>query len=703
MERKFMPASAWKGTPLTFWRERILFIMCFTTAVLGPLALIPSVLISVYEKLWLVVFFDITAYITMTALLRFGHWPIALRGSIACFNLYFLGVALIIILGPAGTGYIWLFGASVIISAMFGLSAALWMLLINAITMFSVTLYIWIGMPAWSVQMENALERWTVLSIIFLFFNAFVTFATAFMLNGLKEALIKERKISNSLRQSETRYRKAHERFLTVLNSLDAFIYVADFNTYEILFINNYFIDFLGKDITGALCWKELKGEAGPCNCCTMRNLVDSNGEPGSVQVWEEYNPIHKRWYINHDRVIRWVDGRMAKIQISTDVTTLKKLEKDLRQSQKMEAIGTLAGGIAHDFNNILSSIIGFTELAVEDVQAGTLLEDNLREVLMASKRAKDLVKHILAFARQSDREIIPIQIKDIAIEALKLIRSAIPASIEIQSHILSDAFIMGNPTEIHQIFMNMCTNAAYAMKEKTGILSVSLIDEEIRQKKTLFCCELEPGNYLKLSVSDTGHGINSEHLSAIFEPYFTTKPKGEGTGMGLAMVHGIMENYGGKINVESKIGQGTRFDIYLPVVAQQESNTTPPFQDIPGGTERIMVVDDELSIVKMLDRTLSHLGYSVTAHTSSVDALELFQRTPEQFDLVITDYAMPNMTGDILSLKILSIRPDIPVILCSGYSKSMSVEKAHKIGIKGFLNKPIVQSELANIIRMVL
>jgi two-component system cell cycle sensor histidine kinase/response regulator CckA len=700
MEKKFMPVSAWRGTPLTFWRERILFIMCFTAATLGPLALIPSILMAVYEKLWLVVIFDITAYATLTGLLKCGHWPIKLRGGIACFILYFLGVALIIILGPSGTGYIWLFGASVIISAILGLSAAMWMLLINAATMFGTTIYIWAASPAWSSQMENALERWIVLAIIFLFFNAFVTITIAFMLNGLKEALIKEKNISNNLRLSEERYRSAHERFLTVLNSLDAFIYVVEIKSYEILFINNHLAEFLGKDITGRTCWRDLKGKSGPCSCCTMNLLLDKNGEPGGVQTWEEYNAIHQKWYINHDRAIRWVDGRLAKIQIATDITAVKKLESDLRQSQKMEAMGTLAGGIAHDFNNILSSIIGFTELAVEDAHSGTVLEDNLKEVLAASNRAKNLVKQILAFARQSDREITSFRVKDIVNESLKLIKPTIPTAVDIQSQILSNASVMGNSTEFHQVLMNLFTNAVYSMKEQTGILSVTLIDDVIADQGHSLNVDIEPGRYLKLSVADTGDGIAPRHLSSIFEPYFTTKPKGEGTGIGLAMVHGIIENYRGKIAVESKLGQGTRFDIYLPVATPQALPQRTLPQNSTGGAERILFVDDELSIVKMVNRTLSKLGYTVTPHTNSSKALEIFQKKSDQFDLVITDYAMPHMTGDTLSKRMLNVRPDIPIILCTGYSEKMSAETAKKIGIKGFIQKPIIPSELAIIIR---
>ena len=390
-------------------------------------------------------------------------------------------------------------------------------------------------------------------------------------------------------------------------------------------------------------------------------------------------------------------------IGVTRDITDRKDFEAQLQQAYKMEAVGTLAGGIAHDFNNILSSVIGFTELALDDVEKGTQLEDNLQDVYKAGKRAKDLVKQILTFARQANEELKSIKVNTIAKEALKLIRSTIPTTIEIRQNIESDFLIMGNATQIHQIFMNFCTNAAHAMETDGGILEVSLEDVTIDRNATMPELALKPGNYLKVTISDSGTGIAPDIMSSIFEPYFTTKELGEGTGMGLAMVHGIVKSWDGEITVESKVGKGTVFTVYLPGI--QNGLEAKPYtkEKLSSGTERILFVDDEPSIAKSSSLILQGLGYKVATRTSSIEALELFRTKPNDFDLVITDMTMPNMTGDRLASELIRIRADIPVILCSGFSRKISEDLATAIGIKAFAYKPVVKADLAKIVRKVL
>ena len=383
------------------------------------------------------------------------------------------------------------------------------------------------------------------------------------------------------------------------------------------------------------------------------------------------------------------------------DTTDKKHMEKQLLQAQKMESIGTLAGGIAHDFNNILSSIIGFSELALDGVDEGSEVEDDLQEVRKAGLRAKDLVKQILTFARQSDEVVMPIQVNIIAKEVIKFIKSSIPTSIQIKNKIISDSLIMGSPTQIHQILMNLCTNAAHAMEENGGILELSVNDTTI--DRTAMIPDLRPGEYIEIKVTDTGMGISPQIIHTIFEPYFTTKPVGEGTGMGLAVVHGIVENYGGKITVDSTIGKGTCFTIYLPITKKRKVHINAVKEDLPLGNENILFVDDEAPIAKMGSKVLEQLGYSVTSRTSSVEALELFRSKPQAFDLVVTDMTMPNLTGDKLAIELMKVRSDIPVILCTGYSKKISEESAAKIGIKAFAYKPIVKADLAKAVRKVL
>jgi two-component system cell cycle sensor histidine kinase/response regulator CckA len=380
-----------------------------------------------------------------------------------------------------------------------------------------------------------------------------------------------------------------------------------------------------------------------------------------------------------------------------------EKLTEQLIQAQKMEAIGTLAGGIAHDFNNILSSILGFTELALDDANKEPLLYDNLTEVLTAGNRAKDLVQQILALSRHDSPEIRPIQINSIVNEVLKMLRSTIPSSIEIQENICSNQLVvLADPTQIHQVIVNLATNAKHAMSDAIGVLAVNVdivsIDESTQE------IDMAWGDYARITISDTGAGIPKTHLDKIFEPYFTTKPVGEGTGLGLSVVHGIIKSHKGNITVSSEPGIGTTFNVFLPLAKQQSAGLPSPIAEpLPTGTERILLVDDELPIVKMSQQTLVRLGYTVTPRTSSIEALEAFRSSPDAFDLVITDMSMPYMTGEKLASEIKKIRPDMPVILCTGFSEKINIQPGPDFQINGFLMKPVVKSKLAKIIRKLL
>ncbi len=396
-------------------------------------------------------------------------------------------------------------------------------------------------------------------------------------------------------------------------------------------------------------------------------------------------------------------DGPPLILTTEYDITERKKLESKLIQAQKMEAIGILAGGIAHDFNNILTAIMGFSDLILADVKKGSTMEGDILEIVTAAKRARDLINQVLVFARQTDEKLIPMRLDMVANEVLKLIRSSIPTSIEIKSKIESKSRIEGNPTQCHQIFMNLCTNAAYAMENEGGILEISVRDIDIKPNASIAKGDLSPGEYVKIAIKDTGVGIPNNIIKSIFDPYFTTKPPGEGTGLGLSVVHGIVESYGGKILVDSMPNIGTEFTIFIPIVKRSEKHVSEQKQDLPKGTEHILVVDDEIAITKVLSRTLQQLGYSITRRNSSLEALELFKIKPNHFDLVITDMTMPNMTGDKLAIEIISIRPSIPVILCTGYSKNITTEKVLETGIRALVHKPIINADLARTIRTVL
>lgn len=385
------------------------------------------------------------------------------------------------------------------------------------------------------------------------------------------------------------------------------------------------------------------------------------------------------------------------------DITEQLRMKAQVQQTQKMQALGTLAGGIAHDFNNILMAIIGYTELALDFAQDGTTLKENLQDVLLSGQRAKELVQQILTFSRQSKHEPKPIKIKPYVREALSLIRSSLPSTIEIRQDLRSDALVSGDAIQIHQVVMNLCTNAGHAMRKTGGVLEVTLEDIEVDGDFAAAHADLRPGAYIKLSVGDSGCGMPPEVLSRIFEPFYTTKGEGEGTGMGLSVVHGIIKSHGGEIVVDSVLGQGTQAIVFLPNIKSPGGAHSPAKTRAPRGSERILFVDDETIIARMGKCLLETLGYAVTTRTSSVEALELFRIKPHHFDLVISDLTMPNLSGDELARQIRAIRPEIPIILCTGFSTKTDQKEAESLGVQGFLLKPISKNDMAWKIRSVL
>ncbi len=397
------------------------------------------------------------------------------------------------------------------------------------------------------------------------------------------------------------------------------------------------------------------------------------------------------------------------------DITERKKAEKEkmelelqLSQQQKMEAIGTLAGGIAHDFNNILGAMRGYLELSLDDLPEESAVRDNLEQILSCIGRAAKLVKQILTFSRkdqdQQEQEKEPVQISSIIKEVLGMLRSSLPATTKISRKIHADSsMVLADPTQIHQVLVNLCTNASHAMGEAGGLLEVNLEDVDIESETRIGDEHLVPGPYVNLSVSDSGCGMEKEVVERIFEPFFTTKKVNEGTGLGLSVVHGIIKSHDGAITVSSTPGKGTTFDIFLPRIEGGEIQEPQSSQLTTKDRELILLVDDEEMVINATRQILERLGFDVIAKTSSIDALETFQEEPEKFDLVITDQVMPNMTGTQLAKKLISIRPDISIILCSGFPENVNPEELKSIGIKEFILKPISKQELAKIIQKVL
>lgn len=441
-----------------------------------------------------------------------------------------------------------------------------------------------------------------------------------------------------------------------------------------------------------------------------LRNAIE-RAASGEFVRFETTHPIADEEIRNIDfslSPVRDDDGNVIYIvPEGRDVTELKrteqektKLQNQLNLAQKMEAIGTLAGGIAHDFNNILSAVLGYAELIEMGLSKYSTEYDYTQQIKQAANRAKDLTKQILTFSRQNEQEVKPISIGIIAKEATKLLRSSLPANIDIRHDFKSNPLVMGDPVQLHQILMNLCTNAGYAMQENGGVLTVELHNIELKEDLVSEKVKLKPGLYAQLIVSDTGQGIPGDNLERIFEPFFTTKERGQGTGLGLSVVHGIVKSCSGEIYVYSEEGKGATFKIYLPAIEWRNEPEERDEEDIPRGTEHILFIDDEPAIVEIATSQLQTLGYKVSSRLSSLEALELFKSKPNSFDLVITDMTMPKMTGDELAGQIKGIRSKIPIILCTGFSLKLESEGIKKLDIDAILMKPIILREMAKVVR---
>jgi len=471
--------------------------------------------------------------------------------------------------------------------------------------------------------------------------------------------------------------------------------------------------DLLGKNIHQLIHHTQPDGSQYPQEECKIIKILQ-NRTPVHVDdevlwradgtsFWAEYRayPVIRGDEIM-GAVVTFIDISERKLA----ETEKEKLNAQLLQMQKLEAVGTLAGGIAHDFNNILAAIIGYAELVRMKLEGKDDILMDVAEVIRAGQRATELVKQILTFSRQSRHVRKPLEIHLIVKEALKLLRASIPSTIEIRENIdVKSGAVLADPTQIHQVLMNLCTNAYHAMRETGGVLAVELSQVEISPDDTKVTgFDLTPGSYLKLQISDTGCGMRRSVMERIFEPYFTTKDKSEGTGMGLALTHGIVKNHGGHISVYSEQGEGATFQVYLPRI--EPDSITPSLQDqevLARGSERILVIDDEENIVMMEQRMLKGLGYEVTAMSNCLEAFQLFIDGPDNFDLIITDMTMPRMTGAELARKVLSIRPDMPIVLCTGFSELINESKARAIGIRGYVMKPILTREIASVVRNLL
>jgi signal transduction histidine kinase/ActR/RegA family two-component response regulator/CHASE3 domain sensor protein len=548
-------------------------------------------------------------------------------------------------------------------------------------------------------QSEQTISNTYQKALLIIFSLLIAALVIAFLLAFILARTLTDRQ------QAEKELNQAHERILTILDSIDSTVYVADMDTYEILFMNKRMITDFGGDKTGDICYSAFRENSEPCECCTNNQLINKDGKPAGVRIWDDKNPVTGKYYINYDRAIEWTDGHLVRMQIATDITELKRMETQLNQAQKMESVGRLAGGVAHDFNNMLGVILGHTELALLKTDEDHDLVSDLNEIQKAAKRSADITKQLLAFARKQTISPRQLDLNDTVEKMLTMLRRLIGEDIDLVWQPGAHLWPMKmDPTQIDQILANLCVNARDAISG-VGKLTIET------GKKTFdeaYCKEhagFIPGDFVLLAVSDNGCGMDKGTLENLYEPFFTTKDVGKGTGLGLATVYGIVKQNNGFINVYSEPGQGSTFKIYLPRLVAEEGVEKSVLEKkvAAGGTETILLVEDEPTILRMTRMMLERKGYSVLSAATPVNAVDLAKTHADKIHLLMTDVVMPEMNGRDLSGQITALYPDIRLLFMSGYTSNVIAHQGVLDDGVAFIQKPFSMADMTVKVREVL
>ena len=706
---------------LESWQAKSLSFVLISTSIAAIPTFLSSFLTAIDDGLWFNLVVYPCAYVFCLILTFYRKIPFKTRSWLAVLGYFLLGSLGMFTAGLIGSGRLLLFTSGILATLTLGIPSGIIILFSQLGVIFLYSYLINQNLLHIDLPSFQNVSMLVTTSCTFLFLSIISVVAMGLIIRGLNNTLHRYRKnrdelrvLSERLQSSLESLQESEERWSFALEGAGDGVWDWDIPSAQVYFSPRWkqMLGFSDNEIGTSP--HEWHSRVHPDDRHEAEHILSQFSLQSNVQsrIRLQCKDGSYKWLFVRGKVIdRSPSGEPLRvIGTCADISLIKQLEEQqiayearLQQTYKMEAIGTLAGGIAHDFNNILGSILGYSELAKRHIDPESKQYQHINQVVLAGNRAKALVQQILAFSRQSEKKHEALDLIPLIKETATMLRPSLPATIKINLNLPDKTSqIYGDPTELNQILLNLCTNAFHAMEKKGGSLSIEL--QECYLKDQCQEISIAPGHYLLLSVSDSGVGIPTDVKNRIFDPYFTTKDQGKGSGMGLSIVHGIMRSYGGSVTCSSEVGVGTRFHLYFPVANQIMNNKKPDtnIEQSLSGIESILFIDDETQLCNLVKEMLEDYGYSVTVMNDSVQAYETFKLNPQSFDIIVTDQTMPHLTGVDLAQKVHNIRPDIPIILCTGYSSIVTEQDAFNKGVSRYLLKPFTAESLAVEIRSV-